>query len=93
MTTAPGPAGWFLAALVGVWLLPACSSAPGRDQARDDLVEQLVDQGLPSAIAACVVDRFFAAHSDDELEEFYDRDELTDDELTEFARLGRECGA
>lgn len=73
-------------------LLGACASGPGRDEARQSLTTQLVDRGLPSTIAACVVERFFAARSDDELAAFFERDELTDDELTEFAELGDECG-
>ena len=83
-----------IASVIAVASLAAgCSSAPGREEARDDLVEQLVDRGLPSAIAACVVDRFFAAHSDDELREFYDRNELTDAEVEEFTTYGADCGA
>ncbi len=82
-----------LAVTLTLAALAACASAPGRDEARDDLIEQLVGRGLPSAIAECVVDRFFAAHSDSELREFYDRDELSDEEIEEFTTFGADCGA
>lgn len=79
--------------VIGALALTACASGRGRDEARDDLVEQLVGRGLPTELAECVVDRFFAAHSDAELKEFYDREELTDAEAGEFAAYGADCGA
>lgn len=70
--------------------LPACGSP--RDNARDDFVEQFVQEGgLPRAVAVCVVDAFFAARSTDELKAFFARTQLTDAERAEFARLGEHC--
>ncbi len=56
------------------------------------LVAQLVDGGLPDAVAECVVESFFDTRSDTELKAFFEREELTDDEREEFARLGEICG-
>ena len=56
------------------------------------MVAQLVDGGIPKAVAACVVDAFFAGKSDDELRHFYQRPSLTDAERLEFARLAEQCG-
>jgi len=67
-----------------------CASA--RDTARDGLVNQLVDDGgLSRSVAECVVDGFFEERTTDELREFFDRDELTQAETEEFARLGQQC--
>jgi hypothetical protein len=72
-------------------VLVACAS--GRDTARDGLVGQLVDEGgLSRAVAECVVDGFFENRSTDELRAFFEREELTDSERAEFARLGQRCG-
>lgn len=71
-------------------VLVACGSA--RDEARDGLVDQLVDDGgLSRSVAECVVDGFFEDRTTDELREFFERDELTDAEQAEFARLGQAC--
>jgi hypothetical protein len=72
-----------------VFALVACGGS--RDRARGDLVDQLVEGGLPDEIAECVVEAFFDARDDDELREFFARDDLTDAEREEFARLGEAC--
>lgn len=66
-------------------------SARVRLEARDDLVDQLVDGGLEREVAECAVDGFFSPRSNAELEAFFDRPALTADERDEFARLGMEC--
>lgn len=72
--------------------IAACGgSARARLEARNDLVEQLVEGGLERTVAECAVDGFFAPRSNDELERFFDRPSLTTDEEAEFARLGTEC--
>ncbi|MBP9052133.1 MAG: hypothetical protein KBF94_05885 [Ilumatobacteraceae bacterium] len=70
--------------------LVACGTV--RDRARDDLVEQLIDEGgLQRAVSECVVDKFFEVRTTQELKEFFAREGLTDAERAEFARLGVEC--
>ena len=72
--------------------LVACGSA--RDEARDGLVNQLVDDGgLSRSVAECVVDGFFEDRTTDELREFFERDEHTNAEQAEFVRLGQACSA
>ncbi len=74
----------------GLALVGGCGSV--RDQAHDDLVDQLVGEGgLARPVADCVVDRFFEARTTEELKEFFAREGLTDAEGAEFARLGEEC--
>ncbi len=79
--------------LVVVALLAAtgCGTSRARREARDQLVDQLVEGGLPEQVADCVVAAFFDARNDDELQEFFARETLTDDEREEFARLGEVC--
>jgi len=80
-----------LSALALSFALFGCASS-GRDDARDGLVDQLVTEGgITRSVAECVVDGFFEDRSSDELNEFFDRDELTEDERAEFVRLGQEC--
>jgi len=80
-----------LSALALSFALVACASS-GRDDARDGLVDQLVSEGrISRSIAQCVVDGFFEDRSTDDLREFFERDELTDAEQAEFARLGEQC--
>ena len=69
----------------------ACGDSSSRRRARGDLVVQLVEGGLEPQIAECVVDGFFDARNDDELRAFFEREDLTDDERDEFARLGEAC--
>ena len=77
-------------AVVCAGVLVACGSA--RDEARDGLVNQLVnDGGLSRSVAECVVDGFFEDRTTDELREFFERDELTEAERAEFVRLGQAC--
>jgi hypothetical protein len=73
-----------------VTAVAACGSQP-RDEARDTLVQQLEDGGLDSKTADCVVTAFFADKTDEELQGFFDRPELTPDEAVEFASLGQRC--
>ena len=82
-----------VAALVLVALLAGagCGNGRARREARDELVDQLVEGGLPEQVADCVVAAFFDGRNDDELKEFFARETLTDDEREEFARLGEAC--
>ena len=81
----------FLSALAVSFVLVGCASS-GRDEVRDALVDQLVDEGgLDRSVAECVIDGFFEDRSSDELNEFFNREELTEDEREEFIRLGEEC--
>jgi hypothetical protein len=77
-------------AVVTVSVVSACGGG-GRGEARDELVDQLVEGGLERPVAECVVGQFFDNHTDAELKAFFDRDELTDAERAEFASLGRGC--
>lgn len=71
-------------------LVAGCASP--RENAHDQFVDQLVDDGgLDRKVAECVVDRFFDGKSNDELKAFFERKELTTAERAEFARLGQEC--
>ena len=73
-----------------VAVLAGCGSA--RNDARDDFVQQLRDEGgLTAAQAECVVSLFFSSRSDEELKAFFERPALTDAERDEFARLGERC--
>jgi len=75
---------------IGLAVVAGCGSV--RDRAHDDLVDQLVGEGgLPRPVADCVVDRFFAERTTEELKEFFEREGLTAAESAEFARLGEEC--
>jgi hypothetical protein len=72
-------------------LVAACGRGADRNDARDDFVQQLVDNDFDRDMAECVVDAFFHGRTDQELQAFLDRDELTDDERTEFANLAVAC--
>jgi len=85
-------AGVVMALVVGVGVA-GCGEGPGRTQARANLIEQLVGEGLTDSIATCIVDAFFEGKSDDELQAFYARKQLTDGERAEFVSLGARCGA
>jgi hypothetical protein len=74
-----------------VGLLVACGDSDSRKRARAELVDQLVEGGLERGVADCVVEAFFDARNDRELRDFFDREELTDDERSEFAQLGKLC--
>lgn len=78
------------AAAVLVIAMSACGSN-GRNDARNDLIDQLVESGLDRTIADCVVTGFFDERSDQELKDFFDRPALTDDERADFARLTEAC--
>ena len=82
-----------IGALVAVALVAtsACGESRARRAAEADLVDQLVEGGLPEQVADCVVEAFFDARNDDELKDFFARETLTDDEREEFARLGEAC--
>lgn len=80
-------------ALATTGSLAGCGNRSRRDGAVRALTEQLVDGGLERSVAECVVERFFADRSLDEVDAFFDRPELTEGERDEFARLGNECAA
>ncbi len=63
----------------------------GRNDAREEFITQLVDGGLDAGQAECIAESFFETRSNDELNEFFAREELTDDERAEFAALTRVC--
>jgi hypothetical protein len=71
----------------------ACGARFGdsRRDVRDRLVEDLTSPGIPPELAACVVDGFIETRSDDQLQDFIDRAELTDEERDELSRLRRAC--
>ena len=69
----------------------ACGESGARRDARRALVDQLMDGGLSEDVADCVVAGFFDARNDDELQEFFAREQLLDNERAEFARLGETC--
>lgn len=71
--------------------LAGCAKGAARERARQDLIDQLVDGGLDRTLADCVVEGFFAERTDDELQAFIARPELTGAERAEFARLGESC--
>ena len=77
-------------AVVALLGTASCGSQP-RDDARDSLVEQLVDGGLEQAAAECVVAAFFEDKTNEELKGFFDRPQLTPEEAAEFASLGQRC--
>lgn len=57
-------------------------------------MEQLTQDGdIPEALARCVVDRFFAERTDEELARFMEDPEATRAELDEFAALTTVCAA
>ncbi|MCU1358920.1 MAG: hypothetical protein JWN99_209 [Ilumatobacteraceae bacterium] len=78
-------------AVAALWAMTACGGGLSRAEARSDLVDQLVSGGIDRTVAECVVEQFFDARSDDELKAFFDREELTDAERAEFARLTKGC--
>lgn len=63
-----------------------------RPDARTAFVSQLQQEGgLTADVAGCIVDRFFADRTDQQLKEFFERDELTIAEAEEFGRLAEVC--
>ncbi|MEY4173833.1 MAG: hypothetical protein RI900_998 [Actinomycetota bacterium] len=63
-----------------------------RPDARAAFVTQLQQEGgLTPDVAECIVDRFFADRTDQDLKEFFERDELTIAEAEEFGRLAEAC--
>jgi hypothetical protein len=78
--------------VVAVLAVTSCGSQ-SRDDARDSLVNQLVDGGLEKAAAECVVAAFFEDKTNEELKGFFDRPQLTPEEAAEFASLGQRCSA
>ena len=81
-----------LAVLLAIVLAVSCGNSDRHD-ARNTLVQQLVDGGLERPLAECVVDAFFKGKSDEELKGFFDRPELTPDERAQFTALGAQCTA
>ena len=80
-----------LLAVVAVGLGACSRDDGGRDRARAEFTQQLVDTGLEPEQAACIVDKFFEGRTNDELNEFFETEELTNDERAEFAALTKEC--
>lgn len=80
--------------LVTLMLLPVLGGCrkSSRPDARAAFVAQLQQEGgLASDVAECIVDRFFADRTDQELKEFFERTELTPAEAEEFGRLAEAC--
>ena len=84
-----------LALVVSFAVLAGCSRDDGgRAGAIAEFVDQLVEEGgVPRDLAECIADGFFESRSNDEINEFVERAELTDDERAEFARLTEQCAA
>ncbi len=78
--------------VVALVVAASCGSQP-RDDARDSLVDQLVQGGLDEKTAQCVVAAFFEDKTNEELKGFFDRPQLTPEEAAEFASLGQRCSA
>jgi hypothetical protein len=78
--------------VVAVLIASSCGSQP-RDDARDSLVDQLVEGGLEKPAAECVVAAFFEDKTNEELKGFFDRPQLTPEEAAQFASLGQRCSA
>ncbi|MCB0979762.1 MAG: hypothetical protein H6513_07350 [Acidimicrobiaceae bacterium] len=91
MTSRSG-ATW-VAMLLAVLVLPAaCSRGDGgRAKAEAEFTQQLVDGGLDPTVAECVVEKFFDGRTNDELNDFFLRAELTNEERAEFASLTKKC--
>lgn len=71
--------------------LAACRKS-SRPEARTAFITQLQqDGGLTRDAAECIVERFFADRTDQELKEFFERTELTPAEAEEFGRLAQQC--
>jgi hypothetical protein len=82
-----------LCVLLPLFSLAGCAVNP-RDHARTDFVNQLEhDGGITHDQAVCIVDKFFAHRTTDELKAFFARKNLTDTERAEFAALGKQCVA
>ena len=83
------------AALLLLLVVPvACSRGDGgRAKAEAEFTQQLVDGGLDPTVAECVVEKFFDGRTNDELNDFFQRVELTNEERSEFAALTNECTA
>ena len=82
-----------LLAVMAVGLVACSRDDGGRDRARAEFTQQLVDTGLEPGQAACIVDKFFEGRTNDELNEFFETEELTNDERAEFAALTKECAS
>jgi len=79
------------AAVVALAIVLGGCGHSARDDARETLVKQLEDGGLDHRTAECVVTTFFAGKTDDELQGFFQRPQLTPEEAAEFAALGEQC--
>ena len=78
------------AAVLLVLALTGCVDSRG--SARSDFVTQLITEGgLDRAQATCVVDKFFATRSTDELKKFFARKDLTAAERADFAAIAAAC--
>jgi hypothetical protein len=87
------PFALILLPLMALTAVAGCSSNP-RAHARADFVNQLeTEGGISHDQATCIVDKFFAHRTTDELKAFFARKVLTEAERTEFATLGKQCVA
>ena len=69
----------------------ACSKS-SRGSAKAEFVQQMIDEGgIDPAVAECIAERFFELRTDKDLNEFFERDELTDAEAAEFRSIGTAC--
>jgi hypothetical protein len=84
-----------VAALALTLVVLAGCRKPGlsRDEVRNRWVDTYVSElGLSESEAGCIVDRWFAELSDDELKPLTTGDELNDEQLQRFGELAVACG-
>ncbi len=80
-----------LLAVTAVVSFAGCSKS-SRGSAQEEFVRQMIDEGgLDPAVAECIADRFFELRTDQDLQEFFEREELTDAESAEFRAIGAAC--
>lgn len=80
-----------LLAVTAVVSFAGCSES-SRGSAQEEFVRQMIDEGgLDPAVAECIADRFFELRTDQDLQEFFEREELTDAESAEFRAIGAAC--
>jgi hypothetical protein len=89
---------WHIVARVRIVVIACCflvaCGSTARDRALDEFVEQLVDDGgIGRDAAQCIVDRFFDGMPTSEVEAFFERDDLSDEESMRFAELATACAA
>ena len=81
-----------MTAAVCIVMMFSAGCTDPRAKAKDDFVTQLITEGgLDRAKAECVVDKFFATRSVDELRAFFARAALTPAERNDFATIAAAC--